>query len=209
MPSSPNSEGDRIDQERATADLQTKYESALKTVKSLAWEKRPTCFISYAWGERAHEQWVEKRLARDLQNADIEVILDRWDNAAIGSSVPRFIGLLENSKMLVVVVGTPLYRKKYENKVSTTGSVVAAEVDLINGRMLGNERQKKTVLPVLLDGTEAKSLPPLMHRRVFADFRREESYFLALFDLILTLYEISFKDPAVTDLREMLRACVP
>ena len=51
---------------------------------------------------------------------------------------------------------------------------------------------------------EAKSLPPLMRRRVYADFRSEESYFPALFDLILTLYGISFKDPAVAELREKL-----
>jgi small GTP-binding protein len=198
---------DQISQERATADLRTKYESALVTVKSLARKRRrkqPTCFISYAWGERAHEQWVEKRLARDLQNAGIEVVLDRWDNAAIGSSVPRFISLLEKTETLVVVVGTPLYRKKYENKVSSTGSVVAAEVDLIHLRCIGTEEQKATLLPALLDGDDLTSFPPLMRGRVYADFRREESYFLALFDLILTLYGISFKDQAVAELREVL-----
>ena len=53
-------------------------------------KKRPTCFISYAWGERTHEQWVEKPLARDLQNAGIEVILDRWHNTP-GRSIVKFI----------------------------------------------------------------------------------------------------------------------
>ena len=101
-------------------------------------------------------------------------------------------------------MGTPLYRKKYENKVSSTGSVVAAEVDLIHLRCTGTEEQKATVLPTLLDGEEGTSFPPLMRGRVYADFRREESYFLTLFDLILTLYGISFKDPAVAELREML-----
>ena len=76
---------------------------------------------------------MEKRLARDLQNAGIDVILDRWHNAAIGANMARFISGSRRAPW-IVVVGTPLYRQKYENKVSTTGSVVAAEVDLINLR---------------------------------------------------------------------------
>jgi hypothetical protein len=198
---------DQIDRERATADRRTEYEAALVTVKSLARKrrkKRTACFISYAWGRREHEQWVEKRLARDLQNAGIEVILDRWHNAAIGSSVARFVGLLESPETFVVAVGTPLYRKKYENQVSPAGSVVAAEVDLIDLRSLGTQAMKATVLPALLEGEEKTSFPPLMRGKVYADFRREEMYFLTLFNLILTLYGIPFDSQAVAELRESL-----
>ena len=197
-----------IHPEQAIADLRTQYESALVTVKSLARQKgtkQPICFISYAWGERINEKWVEKTLARDLENAGIEILLDRWDNAAVGKNVSRFISQLEDPETWVVVVGTPLYRKKYENKLSKTGSVVAAEVDLINVRLTtGTEQQKESVLPVLREGTEAESLPPLMRGRVHANFQREETYFRALFDLVLTVYGISFKVPAVTELREGL-----
>jgi hypothetical protein len=38
-------------------------------------------------------------------------------------------------------------------KLSTTSSVVATEVDLINNWMLGTEAHKKSIRPVLLDGT--------------------------------------------------------
>jgi hypothetical protein len=65
---------ERIEKEQATAELRTRYESALVAIKSLARtrrKKRPTCFISYAWGVREHEQWVEKRLATDLRNAGV------------------------------------------------------------------------------------------------------------------------------------------
>jgi hypothetical protein len=164
----------------------------------------PECFISYAWGVPEHERWVEKRLAADLQKAGIEVILDRWHNAQIGASVARFAERIEKSDR-IVVVGTPDYRRKYENKDSSTGYVVAAEVDLINKRLLGTEPQKQTVLPLLLDGDEAASLPPFLQGRVYADFRDELWYFTAAFDLILSLYDIKPFDPAVADLRESLR----
>ncbi len=202
-------EDQEVIEQQATAGLRTEFETAvvqvlafLRTEKGKA--EGPSCFISYAWGEPVHERWVEKQLAMDLKKAGMEVILDRWDNAAIGASVPRFVSRIEKSDR-VIVVGTPLYRQKYENKVSSTGSVVAAEVDLINLRMIGTEEQKATVLAVLLAGEENESLPPLMRGRVYADFRREESYFRTLFDLILSLYDIPFENPAVADLRESLK----
>jgi hypothetical protein len=142
-------------------------------------------------------------LATDLANAGIDVILDRKDNAQIGASIGRFISEIERSDY-VAVVGTPLYRQKYEKKLSSTGSVVAAEVDLINLRLTATEEQKNMVLPLLLAGQEAAALPPLARGRVYADFRDESLYFAALFDLILTLYRIRVDQPAVADLREAL-----
>ena len=143
--------------------------------------------------------------ANDLQNAAVEVILDRKDNPQIGANVARFISRIEQSDF-VAVVGTPLYRQKYENKVSETGSVVAAEVDLINLRLMGTEEEKATVLPVLLEGDDRSSLPPLVRGKVYGSFIEESLYFPTLFDLILTLYRIPFEHPAVSDLRDNLRA---
>ncbi len=132
------------------------------------------------------------------------MILDQWHNAAVGSSIARFVSQIEKAEA-VVVVGTPLYRRKYENKVSKTGSVVAAEVDLIDQRLLGTEQQKASVYPVLLDGTASRSLPPLMQGRVYADFHNEADYLPTMFDLILSIYRIPPDDRAVMDLRASLR----
>jgi hypothetical protein len=190
--------------------ISARFEAARAWVMAFAREakrpRRPSCFISYAWGEADREHWVENRLARALQDAGIEVILDRWHNARVGAPVHRFISLIEKAQY-VIVVGTPLYRRKYENKLSKTGSVVAAEVDLINLRLVGTERQKNTVLPVLLDGNERRSLPPLVRGRKFADFRCPQAYYATLFDLIVTLYGLPFEDPVVGSLREALRPC--
>jgi small GTP-binding protein len=193
------------EQERTRA--RTTFETALVRVKALVRDQRripktPSCFVSYAWGVPEHERWV-RGLATDLANAGIDVILDRKDNAQIGASVARFISEIERSDY-VAVVATPLYRQKYENKLSSTGSVVAAEVDLINLRLTATEEQKNTVLPLLLAGQEAAALPPLARGRVYADFRDDSLYFAALFDLILTLYRIRVDHPAIADLREAL-----
>ena len=198
----------KLDQQQNLANMRTAFEAALTYIKGFIRDRDeiniPNCFISYAWGEIKHENWVA-RLAKDLENAGIDVILDKKDNMAIGENVSRFISLIENSEF-IAVVGTSLYRKKYENKVSETGSVVAAEVDLINLRLVDREEKKKTVLPLLLEGDEENSFPPLIRGKVYADFKSDDKYFASLFDLILTLHGIQFDDSAIIDLRESMQS---
>jgi hypothetical protein len=117
--------------------------------------------------------------------------------------VARFVDRIEKCRF-VVVVGTPLYRRKYENKDTNTGYIVAAEVDIIANRLMGTEPQKESVLPLLVEGEKAASLPPLLHGRVFCDFRNERPYFTGAFDLILSLYGIAFHDDAVAGMRASL-----
>ncbi|MFL6258286.1 MAG: TIR domain-containing protein [Thermoanaerobaculia bacterium] len=197
----------QVETQRRAAEQRTRFEQAVFSVRAYVAEQKitpPETFISYPWGVPEHERWVEKRLAMDLQNAGIDVVLDRWHNAQIGASVPRFVERIEKSDR-IVVVGTPLYRRKYENKDTSTGYVVAAEVDLINNRLLGTEPQKQSVLPLLLAGEKTESLPPLLQGRVYADFRDELAYFATALDLILSLYQLPPNHPAVADLRESLR----
>ena len=195
-----------VDAQRRIAEQRTRFEQAVFRLNAYIEEQKitpPECFISYAWGEQEHERWVEKRLATDLQKAGIEVVLDRWHNAQIGASVARFIERIETSDR-IIMVGTTDYRRKYKNKDTNTGYVVAAEVDLINNRLLGTEKQKSSVLPLLLAGEQTAALPPLLHGRVYADFRNEEAYFTSAFDLILSIYNLPPTHPAVADLRESL-----
>ncbi len=196
-----------VEVQRRVAEQRTRFEQAVFRVRVYVAEQKitpPETFISYAWGVPEHERWVERRLATDLQKAGIDVVLDRWHNAQIGASVARFVERIAKSDR-IVMVGTPLYRRKYENKDADAGSVVAAEVDLIHNRLLGTEPQKQSVLPLLLAGEKTASLPPLLHGRVYADFRDETAYFTTAFDLILSLYGIPPNHPAVADLRESLR----
>jgi small GTP-binding protein len=196
----------KVDSQRHAAEQRTRFEQAVFRVRAYIAEQKitpPECFISYAWGDPEQERWVEKRLASDLQKAGIAVLLDRWHNAQIGESIARFVERIEECGR-VIVVGTPLYRQKAKNVVSPKGSVVAAEWDVAGIRLLASEDQKRTVLPVLLDGEESEAFPPLLRGRVYGDFREEEAYFTTAFDLILSLYQLPPNHPAVADLRESL-----
>jgi len=197
----------QVDEERQAAAERTEFEQAIYQLQAFVTQQQlpiPECFISYAWGNREHERWVERELAADLQKAGLTVLLDRWDNARIGASVSRFVDRVSTADR-VLVVGTPTYRMKYENKTSMGGYVAAAEGDLIGNRMLRTEEHKESVLPLLLEGDPRTAFPPLLEGRVFADFRDPASYFAAMFDVILSLYEIPVTHQAVSDLRISLR----
>ena len=174
----------RVAGQREVAALRSRFESALFQLRAYIGASRDvaptTCFISYAWGDREHELWVERTLATDLRKAGIKVILDRWDNDKVGRSVARFVAKIEEADR-VIVVGTPEYRRKYANVGNETGSVAAAEADLIANRLLGSERMKESVLPVLRTGEPDTSLPPFLKGRVYADFRKDSEYFVARF----------------------------
>jgi len=104
----------------------------------------------------------------------------------------------------VIVVGTPLYRTKYENDEPMRGFVVAAEGDLIGKRMIGTKAKKESVLPVLLEGMEETAFPILLHGRVYADFRKPDAYVSTILDLLLSLFAIEPQEPVAVSLRESL-----
>jgi hypothetical protein len=162
-----------------------------------------SCFISYAWGVAQHEAWV-RRLADYLGDAGIDALLDQWDNPDIGQSNEQFLKQIADSEF-ILVVGTPLYRQKFDGKLSTTGSFVSDEVDLINKRLNGTEQERASVLPLLLEGDERNSFPEALQGRVYSDFQQERFFFVSLFNLILTLYRIPSKDPIIGELRAFIR----
>ena len=197
---------DEVEAQRRIAEQRTRFEQAVFRLHAYIEEQKitpPECFISYAWGVPEHERWVEKRLVDDLLKAGLQIVLDRRENQ-IGDSLTRFISRIPYCTS-VVVIGTPLYFQKFENRLSTTGSVVAAEVDLISQRLIGTQEEKRSVKTLLLAGEKKTSLPPLMWDAIHADFRNDEAYFTTAFDLILSLYNLPPTHPAVADLRESLQ----
>lgn len=197
-------------EEGVMAARRTNFEAALVRIKAIVRDQNlntPSCFLSYARGNPAEERWVWQ-LAEDLEHAGVDVVLDQKDNQAISANIARFIERIAAADF-VAIIGTPRYLVKYQNKVSTSGSIVAAEVDLINLRLVSTEEMKSTVLPLLLEGEETTALPPLARGRVYADFREQANYFRAVFDLALTMYRIGHNAAAVADVRETLAGGVP
>jgi small GTP-binding protein len=165
-------------------------------------DSRVSCFISYAWGDPRHEQWVEYTLVPDLAAAGFNVIFDRR-SSRLGDDIARFISRMDDCDY-VLVIGTPDYLEGYENRDSLIGRIVAAEADLYNQRLTGTERQKRTVIPLLREGDRKSALPPLLRGKACADLTSDMEYFRVLFDVALRLWGIAHDDPAVKDIRASL-----
>ena len=194
-----------LDEAVEVADRRTVFEEALVWVKSFRRDrgdsdKRPSCFISYAWGESSHEKWV-LQLAKDLRNAHVDVILDRWHNTP-GTSITKFVEQIEMAQF-VVAVGTPQYLAKYKTKKKDP--VLHAEIKLINTR-LRKLSQEESIKPLLLTGTQKQCFPPLFEDSVYVDFNKKDNYFMRLFELILSLHNIPFDHPRVDGFRERMQA---
>ena len=192
-----------INAQQAIANYRTAFEAALVRVKALLRDKgkkkKPTCFISYAWGISKNERWV-LQLAKDLRNADIDVLLDRWDSPP-GSNLDLYIERILSSDF-VIAVGTPELRQKYDTRKADP--VVAAELKLINLRVRRPTEYGETILPVLLAGDSRKSFPPQLQPLVNVDFRETEFYFRRLFDMIWRLYDLPFDHPQLEELQESM-----
>ena len=188
-----------LDIQQIVAERRTNFETALVRIKRLLRDRgeivKHTCFISYAWGVSEHKRWV-LQLAKDLRNADIDVLLDRWHSPP-GSVLDDYTDKILKSEF-VIVVGTPGLLQKYTSKKSD--SVVAAELRLINLR-LRESKQYGRVLPLLVDGTAETSFTPLLRPLVNIDFKDPEFYFRRLLDMIWRIYNLPFDNPLLEELQ--------
>jgi hypothetical protein len=179
------------------------FESSLRSIKSILRQREsekgakpaPSCFISYSWGVSEHEKWV-LQLVKDLCNADIEVVFDRWHNIP-GHSILKFIEKIEVVDF-TLAVGTKSYLNKY--KCESGDAVVDAELRMIGTRLRKRAEVRETVLPLLLEGTQTSSFPPMFEDSVFINFTERERYFVELFRLLLRLHSIPFDHPGLDEL---------
>jgi len=132
---------------------------------------KPTVFISYSWDNLALSQRVH-RLAKDLERAGVEVILDIWHNRS--GSVMAFIEYIKKVDT-VLVIGTRGLVSKWKNyidspqaKQQATNSeqarrlnIVALEIEKIAERIREPEDNKYRVINVLLAGDHSNSFPSL------------------------------------------------
>lgn len=97
-----------------------------------------------------------------------------------------------------------VWNEKYENKLAPGGSKLAAEFDIISQRLMGTEEEKRTVLPLILEGTERESLPAPLRNRICGFFQESSGYFDGLLDLIVPMLRVPADGPLVAELKRAL-----
>lgn len=157
--------------------------------------KKKTCFISYAWNNPEHENWVE-RLAEDLEKAGFQILFDRWFTRKGHETMDFVEKIMAEDTDYILVVGTKLYLEKYNYQAKALNErehVLRVEARLINHLIGFNHLTNNKIIPVLLEGTPEQSLPPLTHPKNIVDFTKEP-YRPLLLELIRDMYLIDQND---------------
>lgn len=141
----------------------------------------PKAFISYAWENRVHQDWV-RALASRLRRDGVDVTLDCW-HAIPGDQLPQFMERSVRENDFVLIICTPRYKFKSDNRtggVGYEGDIMTAEIS--------NSRNQRKFIPILREGEWAEAAPTWLFGKYYIDLRgikySEENYQ----DLLRTLH---------------------
>ena len=135
--------------------------------------------ISYSWDneKEKNEEWVIK-LATDLRQNGVDVILDKWDMEP-GDTMPLFMERSVTKSERVLCILTPTYKDKCDKRKNGAGY----EAAIITSEILQNVSTNKFI-PVLRSGDWNKSTPIFLRGRMGIDMRNGDEYDKKLIELL-------------------------
>lgn len=139
-------------------------------------------FISYSWDSEEHKIWVEK-LAKELSRNGIYVFLDQYD-LHVGKSIPHFAEQSIANADRIIIVFTPNYKIKAENRSGGVGY----EYSIMNAALYANQTENEKIIPILRQGTMADSMPSFMHQYIHINFSNDQNFDNSVRDLVREIY---------------------
>jgi hypothetical protein len=127
--------------------------------------KKPTCFISYAWEGKRHQNWVS-RLAEALALNGVFVHVDFWETHP-GMDIAQYMEAKVRRSTHVLIVCT----LKYANRANGRKGGVGFETSIVTGEIFNGTRNKKKFVPILRQGDPKKALPSYLSGKLYVDFR--------------------------------------
>ena len=152
--------------------------------------KTPSAFISYSWDGEEHKEWVRSLAAR-LRRDGVNTVLDQWE-VEPGDRLPEFMEHSIRDNDFVLVVCTPSYKRKSDDRLGGVGY----EGDIMTGEIL-NERNEKKFIPVVRGADGAEALPSWLQGKWHIDLSGFPDSKSEYDDLLATLFGRREKAPAV------------
>ena len=129
----------------------------------------PKAFLSYAWEDELHREWV-RSLAAQLRGDGVETILDRW-HAVPGDQLPQFMESAVRDSDFVLVICTPSYRHKSNRRQGGVGY----EGDVMTGEVFVSGNRRKFV-PLLRKGSWEEAAPSWLLGTYYVDFSDDSKF---------------------------------
>jgi len=142
-----------------------------------------TVFISYSWDDIDHKEWV-LILANNLITNGVNVILDRYE-LGLGKSLPFFVEQSIKVADRIVIILTPNYKKKAENRKGGVGY----EYSIMNSELYNNQTNNDRIIPVLRKGNSDESIPDFIKQYIHLDMSNDEKYENSFNDLLREIYD--------------------
>lgn len=149
-------------------------------------DKIPKVFISYSWEDEDHKKWV-KTLADKLIENGLDADIDQYD-LELGDRLPQFMENEISNADYVVIVCTPAYKEKADNRRSGVGY----EGHIISEELMSNKNERKFI-PVIKKESVKESMPKFLAGKLAIDFTKEELDEENINDLITTLHGVKKK----------------
>jgi hypothetical protein len=142
--------------------------------------KYPSAFLSYAWENDTHKDWV-RNLAVRLRADGINIMLDQWETAP-GDQLPEFMERSVRENDFVLIVCTPKYKLKSDERSGGVGY----EGDIMTGELFATRNRRKFI-PILRIGTWQYSAPSWLLGTYYVDLRGDPYSETHFRDLTATL----------------------
>lgn len=126
---------------------------------------QPTCFISYSWEGKRHQNWVS-RLAQALALNGVLVHVDFWDTYP-GMDISQYMESSVRDSTHVLIICTTKYAARADGREGGVG----AETSLITGQTFTDASTKKKFVPILRQGKPGTALPTYLRSKLFINFR--------------------------------------
>lgn len=124
-------------------------------------------FISYSWESEEHKEWVHK-LAADLSK-EFKIMIDQ--ELPLGLELTRFMESSIASSDKVLIVATPTYKKKADNRERGVGY----ETSLITDELVTSQNQMKFI-PLIRYGSKETSYPRYLGSKKGLDMTDDAKY---------------------------------
>lgn len=133
----------------------------------------PKLFVSYSWSSQQHEQWV-LRLATELRECAVDVILDKWDLKEGHDSLAFMERMVtDDGVKKVVMVCDEAYAAKADGRAGGVGT----EAQIISPNIYERASQDKFVAVIAARDSDGKPYLPTYYRsRIYIDLSEEDRY---------------------------------
>lgn len=145
------------------------------------YQMHPKVFVSYSWDDDEHKNWV-RGLATELRRDGVDVILDHW-HLAPGDQLPKFMETSVRENDFVIMICTPKYKYKSDNRVGGVGyegDIITAEI-----YQAGNRRK---FIPILRGEDWGLSAPSWLVGSYYIDLRGNTYYSSSYKELVNTIH---------------------